>query len=352
MQVWNVLRAARWKYRTQKSRQKSPSRHHRTTLSGYIFATKAHINNREKNLLSSNMSSTCPHNMVNFSPLTAEIVREFGAPLQISTGFESLQPYCTAFSSGRQPNYAALKRRHHLRSAGRPSRWALAHILVNFMVRVRVNVNGNYTSGWVLWKSLGKCSGTAEVEIFIVKLLSSQHKNAEEKLHCRQTLNDTLHIIHFLQHLQIVYNTMAPFYIRYAVNLYLFTEHCCIQWFGCNSKSDPSLMFADCFWPLFVILTYNRPTMFTLLTRCHRHQWQRVKGHLLPSSSVGASISTLLTNCRLCFPSEIQYWLTNWPKSEPRLIPKSVLCWLELIQKAHSLWQSSSKDAECNATSL
>jgi len=27
----------------------------------------------EKNLLSSNMSCTCPHNMVNFVPLTAEI---------------------------------------------------------------------------------------------------------------------------------------------------------------------------------------------------------------------------------------------------------------------------------------
>ena len=51
MQVWNLLQAARWKHRkhrTQKSRQKSPSGHHRTTLSGYIFATKAHINNRKK----------------------------------------------------------------------------------------------------------------------------------------------------------------------------------------------------------------------------------------------------------------------------------------------------------------
>jgi len=65
-----MLRAARWKYTTQKSRQKSPSHHHRTTLSGYIFAIKARIDNREKN---TNISSTCPDNMVNFSPLTAEI---------------------------------------------------------------------------------------------------------------------------------------------------------------------------------------------------------------------------------------------------------------------------------------
>ena len=31
-----------------KSRQKSPSGHHRTTLSGYVFATKARIDNRKK----------------------------------------------------------------------------------------------------------------------------------------------------------------------------------------------------------------------------------------------------------------------------------------------------------------
>jgi len=53
--------------------KKSPSGHHRTSLSGYIFATKARIDNRKKNLLSSDMSSTCPHNMVNFDRLTAEI---------------------------------------------------------------------------------------------------------------------------------------------------------------------------------------------------------------------------------------------------------------------------------------
>jgi len=37
----------------------SPSWHHRTTLSGYIFATKARIDNQKK-LLNCNISSTCP----------------------------------------------------------------------------------------------------------------------------------------------------------------------------------------------------------------------------------------------------------------------------------------------------
>jgi len=67
-----VLHASHRKYRTQKVSKKSPSGHHRTTFSGYIFATKAHINNRKKNL-SSSISSRCPHNIANFCPLAAEI---------------------------------------------------------------------------------------------------------------------------------------------------------------------------------------------------------------------------------------------------------------------------------------
>jgi len=54
-------------------RKKSAFWQHRTTLSGYIFATKAHLDNRKKKLLSSDMSSTCAHNMVTFGLLTAEI---------------------------------------------------------------------------------------------------------------------------------------------------------------------------------------------------------------------------------------------------------------------------------------
>ena len=47
MQILNVLHAAHWKYRTQKS----PSGHHRTTLSGHIFSTIAYIDNRKKRLV-------------------------------------------------------------------------------------------------------------------------------------------------------------------------------------------------------------------------------------------------------------------------------------------------------------
>jgi len=120
MQVWNVLHAARWKYRTQKSRQRSPSGHHRRTLSGYIFATKACVDNRKKIVKQ--------QYVLQMSSQYGEIVSLVWGTHQISTAFASWQRYCTACSSWRQPNFAALNRGRHLRSAGRPSRLALARI--------------------------------------------------------------------------------------------------------------------------------------------------------------------------------------------------------------------------------
>jgi len=127
-----VLHAARCKCRTQKSRQKSPSGHHRTTLSGYIFGTKACIDNRKKSFLSSNISSTCPHNMVNFGPLAAEIVSlVWGTPGNFN-GFRILAVLLHGTLVVGVSQTAALNRGRHLYSAGQPSRWALAHISSSF----------------------------------------------------------------------------------------------------------------------------------------------------------------------------------------------------------------------------
>jgi len=140
-------------------------------------------------LLSSNISSTCPHNMVNFGPLAAEIISlVWGIPANYNglrvlasllqrrrsteanqtlrnvwplpglvdyiytfSGCCSVTEFCQVqnslcvlqvlrspigsiiaqqSSSGREPNFAALSTGRHLYSAGRPSRWALAHIPV------------------------------------------------------------------------------------------------------------------------------------------------------------------------------------------------------------------------------
>ena len=80
----------------------------------------------------SNISSTCPDNMVNFGPLTAEIVSLVWGTPTISTGFASWQRYCTASSSGRHLNFAAppVFGRATIRlGIGRHSSWRLFLVL-------------------------------------------------------------------------------------------------------------------------------------------------------------------------------------------------------------------------------
>ena len=130
-----MLHAARWKCRTQKSRQKSPSGHHPTTLSGYIFATKACMDNRKK-ILKHNISSTRPRNMVNFGPLAAEIFSlVWGTPSNFN-GFRVLAALLHGTLVVGVSQTAALNSGRHLYSAGRPSRWALAHISSSFFFMV------------------------------------------------------------------------------------------------------------------------------------------------------------------------------------------------------------------------
>jgi len=75
--------------------QKSPSVHHHTNLLGYIFATKACINNWKKSVSNGNISFICLCSMVNFGPLTAEICwRVWGTPANFN-GFCILLCYCS-----------------------------------------------------------------------------------------------------------------------------------------------------------------------------------------------------------------------------------------------------------------
>jgi len=115
MHVWNVLHAAGWTYRTQKIAILAPS----YNLVGLYLCSGCMYWQSGKNLLNIDTSPTCPRNMVNFGLLTAEISwRVWGTPAN----------YCTALQYWVQPNFAALNRGRHLYSAGRPSRWSLAHI--------------------------------------------------------------------------------------------------------------------------------------------------------------------------------------------------------------------------------
>ena len=185
--------------------KKVPKNRHLGTIHNFvaqlcraISSQLRHVSTIAKNLLSSCISSTCPHNMVNFGPLAAEIVslvwrtpanfygfRILASLLQRRRSMEanqtlhnvwplpglvdyifgsccSVTEFCQVqnslyvlqvlrspigsvtarqLSSGREPNFAAL-------STGRPSRWALAHILVKFYFLGSQLVSKNGQGHW------------------------------------------------------------------------------------------------------------------------------------------------------------------------------------------------------------
>jgi len=102
----------------------------------------------EKNLLSSNISSTCPHNMVNFGPLAAStcprnmvnfgplaaeiVLLVWGTPGNFN-GFRLLAALLHGTLVVGVSQTASFNRGRHLYSAGRPSCWALAHISSCFL---------------------------------------------------------------------------------------------------------------------------------------------------------------------------------------------------------------------------
>jgi len=82
-----------------------------TQLCQAISSQLRHLSTVGKKLLKSSVSPTCPHNMVNFGPLTAEICwRVWGHPSKFQR--VSCLGSITAqhSSSGRQPDFAVLNR--------------------------------------------------------------------------------------------------------------------------------------------------------------------------------------------------------------------------------------------------
>jgi len=97
-------------------------------LSRAMSSQLRHVSTIGKNMLSSNISPTCPHNMVNFGPLAAEIVSlVWGTPGNFN-GFPILAALLHGTLVVGVSQTAAFNRGHHLYSAGRPPRWALIHI--------------------------------------------------------------------------------------------------------------------------------------------------------------------------------------------------------------------------------
>jgi len=106
MQVWNVLHAARWKYRSQKS----PKNCHLRTIAQLCpaaYSQLRHVSTIGKKLLSSNIASTCPHNMANCGPISNNGWDRFGS-LRNPSKFQRVWrlAFVTAATSltGGQPN--------------------------------------------------------------------------------------------------------------------------------------------------------------------------------------------------------------------------------------------------------
>jgi len=127
MQVWNVLHAARWNT-GRKNR-------HLGTIAQICRAISSqlrHVSTIGKKLVKQQYLPTCPHNMVNFGLLAAEIVSLVcGTPANFN-GVRVLAALLHGTLVVGVSQTAALNRGRHLYSAGWPSRWTLAHIIVGY----------------------------------------------------------------------------------------------------------------------------------------------------------------------------------------------------------------------------
>jgi len=94
-----------------------------TTLSAYIF------DNRKKQLVKQQYLLQMSPQYGELRPTTGwDRSGSLGHPCKFQRVSRLGSITARNCSSGRQPNVTTLNRGHHLYSAGRPSRWALAHI--------------------------------------------------------------------------------------------------------------------------------------------------------------------------------------------------------------------------------
>jgi len=117
--------------------KKLPFGHHPTTLSGYIFATKVHIDNRKKK----SVKQQCfPHMSSQYGELRPtsgwDLLASLRHPCKLQRVSRLGNVTAQHSSSGHQPNFAALSRGRHLHSTGPPSRWTLAHISSSCCIHV------------------------------------------------------------------------------------------------------------------------------------------------------------------------------------------------------------------------
>ena len=88
-----------WRLAGNAGRKNDAKNRHLCTIAHVCRAISSqlkHVSTIGEKNLSSNISSTCPYNMVNFGLLAAEIISLVWGTQLISTGFASWQRYCIA----------------------------------------------------------------------------------------------------------------------------------------------------------------------------------------------------------------------------------------------------------------
>ena len=116
-------------------RKKSPKIRHLGTIAQFCQAISSQL--RHVSTIETAISPpTCAYNMGNFGLLAADICwRVWGTSSKFQVVSRLGSVTARHYSSGRQPNFAALNKGRQLYSSGRPSRWASAHILVSVYFR-------------------------------------------------------------------------------------------------------------------------------------------------------------------------------------------------------------------------
>jgi len=123
-----VLRAAR-KCSTQKIAKKSPSMGTIVQLCRAISSQLRHILTIGKKTVKHQYLSHMPTQYGKLRSTSGwGLLASLGHPCKFQRVARLGSVTARQSSSGRQPNFAALNRGCHLYSAGRPSRWVLAHI--------------------------------------------------------------------------------------------------------------------------------------------------------------------------------------------------------------------------------
>ena len=165
----------------------------------------------KKNLLRSNISPTCPYNMVNFGPLAAEIISLVWSTPANFNGFRVLAALLHIQT-------AALNRGHHLYSTGRPSRWALAHIssLIFFLYCKSL---GAYQCWSAVWSG----------DVSVVAVAEAAARDELSPLQNQLLTKFSQEVVELLQHspqCSLLFNRFIPTYHRH------FGRQCRISNYG------------------------------------------------------------------------------------------------------------------------